>query len=204
MEHYDITVAGVKRSLPVVPISDTLSIASFVIFGDTDVVEPCARELAAKLPPVDYLITAEAKSIPLIYEMAKVMKMPRYLIARKSVKGYMKNPIVTKVNSITTTREQILCLDEDDINLIKGSRMAIVDDVISTGSSLAAAITAGAVAQFLQWAVVEKNNQIVASREIKNYFVRGASRSGELTYPNREWGYGRLNVVGTFDALIGV
>ena len=133
MEHYDITVAGVKRSLPVVPISDTLSIASFVIFGDTDVVEPCARELAAKLPPVDYLITAEAKSIPLIYEMAKVMKMPRYLIARKSVKGYMKNPIVTKVNSITTTREQILCLDEDDINLIKGSRMAIVDDVISTG-----------------------------------------------------------------------
>ena len=82
--------------------------------------------------------------------------------------------------------------------------MAIVDDVISTGSSLAAAITAGAVAQFLQWAVVEKNNQIVASREIKNYFVRGASRSGELTYPNREWGYGRLNVVGTFDALIGV
>ena len=66
------------------------------------------------------------------------MKMPRYLIARKSVKGYMKNPIVTKVNSITTTREQILCLDEDDINLIKGSRMAIVDDVISTGSSLAA------------------------------------------------------------------
>ena len=138
MEHYDITVAGVKRSLPVVPISDTLSIASFVIFGDTDVVEPCARELAAKLPPVDYLITAEAKSIPLIYEMAKVMKMPRYLIARKSVKGYMKNPIVTTVNSITTTREQILCLDEDDINLIKGSRMAIVDDVISTGSSLAA------------------------------------------------------------------
>ena len=138
MEHYDITVAGVKRSLPVVPISDTLSIASFVIFGDTDVVEPCARELAAKLPPVDYLITAEAKSIPLIYEMAKVMKMPRYLIARKSVKGYMKNPVITEVHSITTTREQILCLDEDDINLIKGSRMAIVDDVISTGSSLAA------------------------------------------------------------------
>ena len=70
--------------------------------------------------------------------MAKVMKMPRYLIARKSVKGYMKNPIVTKVNSITTNREQILCLDEDDINLIKGARIGIVDDVISTGSSLAA------------------------------------------------------------------
>ncbi len=137
-QHYDITVAGVKRSLPVVPISDTLSIASFVIFGDTDVVEPCARELAAKLPPLDYLITAEAKSIPLIYEMAKVMKMPRYLIARKSVKGYMKNPIVTEVHSITTQKQQILCLDEDDIKLIQGARIGIIDDVISTGSSLAA------------------------------------------------------------------
>ena len=73
-----------------------------------------------------------------------------------------------------------------------------------TGSSLAAAITAGAVAQFMQWAVVDGNNRIVANREIKNYFIRGASRSADLTYPNREWGYGRLNVVGTFDALIGV
>lgn len=73
-----------------------------------------------------------------------------------------------------------------------------------TGSCFAAAITAGAVAQFLQWAVVEGNDPIVSSREIKNYFVRGASRSGELSYPNREWGYGRLNVMGTFDALIGV
>ena len=138
METYDVTVAGVKRSLPVVPISDTVSIASFVIFGDTDIVEPCARELAKRLPPVDYLITAEAKSIPLIYEMAKVMKMPRYIIARKSVKGYMKNPIVTEVHSITTQKKQILCLDEDDMRLIKGARIGIVDDVISTGSSLAA------------------------------------------------------------------
>lgn len=73
-----------------------------------------------------------------------------------------------------------------------------------TGSSLAAAITAGAVAQFMQWAVVEGNNRAVASREIKNYFIRGASRSFDMTFPNREWGYGRMNVVGTFDALIGV
>jgi len=139
MEYYDITVAGVKRSLPIVPINDKVSIAAFVIFGDTEIVEPCARELAKKLTmDIDYLITAEAKSIPLIYEMAKVMNMPRYLIARKSVKGYMHNPIVTRVNSITTNKEQILCLDEEDINLIKGSRVAIVDDVISTGSSLAA------------------------------------------------------------------
>lgn len=141
MNYYDITVAGMQRSLPVVPISDKVSIASFVIFGDTEIVEPCARALAAKLPEIDYLITAEAKSIPLIYEMAKVMKMPRYIIARKSVKSYMANPIVTKVKSITTDREQMLCLDEKDIRLLKGSRVAIVDDVISTGGSIAAVET---------------------------------------------------------------
>ena len=139
MNTYNIEVAGVKRSLPIVPISDDMSIASFVIFGDTDIVEPCARQLAKMLPTnTDYLITAEAKSIPLIYEMAKLMGMPRYLIARKSVKNYMKNPIITKVNSITTNKEQMLCLDEDDIRLIHGSTIAIVDDVISTGNSLAA------------------------------------------------------------------
>lgn len=82
-----------------------------------------------------------------------------------------------------------------DVSTIRGKE---------TGSSLAAAITAGAVAQFMEWAVVRGNNRTVASREIKNYFIRGASRNFDLTYPNREWGYGRLNVVGTFDALIGV
>ncbi|MBR5520151.1 MAG: adenine phosphoribosyltransferase [Clostridia bacterium] len=138
MEYFKINVAGVERDLPIVPISDKLSIAAFVIFGDTDIVEPCARALAEKLPPVDYLITAEAKSIPLIYEMAKVMKMPRYVIARKSVKGYMANPIITRVNSITTKNDQILCLDEEDVELIRGKRLAIIDDVISTGASLAA------------------------------------------------------------------
>lgn len=141
MDFYDITVGGVKRSLPIVPISDKVSIASFVIFGDTEIVEPCARALAEQLPEIDYLITAEAKSIPLIYEMAKVMKMPRYIIARKSIKGYMANPIVTKVKSITTEREQILCLDEKDILLLRGARVAIVDDVISTGGSIAAVET---------------------------------------------------------------
>ena len=121
-EFYDITVAGVKRSLPVVPINENMSIAGFVIFGDTDVVEPCARALAEKLPPeTEVLVTAEAKSIPLIYEMAKVMKMPRYVIARKSVKGYMRNPIITTVNSITNMcKEQILVVDEHDAEFIKG------------------------------------------------------------------------------------
>ena len=139
MEDYDITVAGVKRSLPIVPLNEHLSIAAFVIFGDTEVVEPCAKALAQKLPAdIDYLITAEAKSIPLIYEIAKQMKMPRYLIARKSVKGYMSNPIVTEVHSITTDKIQTLCLDAEDVERIRGAKIAIVDDVISTGSSLAA------------------------------------------------------------------
>lgn len=141
MEYFDIELAGIKRKLPIVPISEKVSIASFVIFGDTDIVEPCARELAKLLPQADYLITAEAKSIPLIYEMAKVMNMPRYIIARKSVKGYMVNPIITKVKSITTDKEQMLCLDENDINLLKGAKVAIVDDVISTGGSIAAVET---------------------------------------------------------------
>ena len=139
-EFYDIAVAGVKRSLPIVPIRDTMSIAGFVIFGDTEVVEPCARALAEKLPPeTEVLVTAEAKSIPLIYEMAKVMKMPRYVIARKSVKGYMRNPIITTVNSITNMgREQILVVDEQDAAFIRGKKVAVIDDVISTGSSLQA------------------------------------------------------------------
>ena len=117
-----------------------MSIAGFVIFGDTDVVEPCARALAAKLPKeTEVLVTAEAKSIPLIYELAKVMKMPRYVIARKSVKGYMRNPIITTVNSITNMgREQILVVDEHDAEFIKGKKVAIIDDVISTGSSIEA------------------------------------------------------------------
>ena len=135
---YHMTIAGLERDLPVCKVSDSLFIGAFVIFGDQELTVAAAGELLKKAPAYDYLITAEAKSIPLIYEMAKVMKMPRYLIARKSVKGYMKNPIVTEVHSITTQKKQILCLDEDDIKLIKGSRMAIVDDVISTGSSLAA------------------------------------------------------------------
>ena len=132
-EYYDITVAGVHRRLPVVPINENMSIAGFVIFGDTDVVEPCARALAAKLPKeTEVLVTAEAKSIPLIYELAKVMKMPRYVIARKSVKGYMRNSITNM------GREQILVVDEHDAEFIKGKKVAIIDDVISTGSSIEA------------------------------------------------------------------
>ena len=138
MSYHEITIAGGTRRLPIVPVNDNVSIAAFIIFGDTEIVEPCARELAAKLPPVDYLITAEAKSIPLIYEMAKVLKMPRYIIARKSQKVYMTDSISVDVQSITTKDPQVLYLDGEDAARLKGAKVAIVDDVISTGASLAA------------------------------------------------------------------
>ena len=136
---YRMNIAGLDRDLPLCKVSDDLYIGAFVMFGDAEITVACARELLARAPKdYDYLLTAEAKSIPLIYEMAKVMGMPRYVIARKSVKGYMAHPIVTHVNSITTKDEQILCLDEEDVERIRGKRVAIVDDVISTGASLAA------------------------------------------------------------------
>ena len=173
MEYYKINVAGVERDLPIVPVSDKLSIAAFVIFGDTDVVEPCARELAKKLPPVDYLITAEAKSIPLIYEMAKQSGANKYVVARKKPKVYMKNLISVAVNSITTKGEQCLYLGEDDINLLKGKKVLIVDDVISTGESLnalenlvkkAGGIIAGKMAVLAEGDAMDRNDIIAIEK----------------------------------------
>ena len=137
---YKMNIAGLDRELPLCKVSDDLYIGAFVMFGDAEITVACARELLARAPKdYDYLLTAEAKSIPLIYEMAKVMKMPRYVIARKSVKGYMRNPIITTVNSITNMgREQILVVDEQDAAFIRGKKVAVIDDVISTGSSLQA------------------------------------------------------------------
>ena len=138
-KYYKLKVAGLERDLPICPVNEHLDIAGFIIFGDVELTEACARELIKKIPEHDYMITAEAKGIPLIYEMAKVMKMPRYVIARKSVKGYMRNPIITTVNSITNMgKEQILVVDEHDAEFIKGKKVAIIDDVISTGSSIEA------------------------------------------------------------------
>ena len=136
-EFYDITVAGVKRSLPVVPINENMSIAGFVIFGDTDVVEPCARALAEKLPPeTEVLVTAEAKSIPLIHEMARQSGASEYFVARKGMKVYLTNPIHVQVHSITTQHDQDLYLSGEDAAKMKGKKVLIVDDVISTGESL--------------------------------------------------------------------
>ena len=135
---YKLKVAGVERDLELFPVSDSLSIAAFIIFGDVELTVNCARELAKKAPEHDILITAEAKSIPLIHEMARQLGENEYIVARKGPKVYMKNVIKVNVNSITTDHEQILCIGEREKKLMENKRVLIVDDVISTGESLEA------------------------------------------------------------------
>lgn len=137
-KYYEMNIAGCCRRLPIVRISDHLDIASFVLLGDAELVVKAAAELVKRIPEVDYMITAEAKGIPLIQEMARLMDMKRYFVARKSVKPYMTDPFVTEVFSITTQKKQILCLDKEESDMIRGKRILIVDDVISTGESLKA------------------------------------------------------------------
>ncbi len=135
---YPMHVAGLTRDLPLCKVTDDLYIGAFVIFGDVELTVACARELLKKAPEYDVLITAESKGIPLAYEMARQAGTNRYLLARKSPKLYMKNVFTVKVNSITTAKEQILCIDQDDVDFMQGKRVLIVDDVISTGESLRA------------------------------------------------------------------
>lgn len=136
--HYTMNIAGCERNLPLCPVNENLYIGAFVIFGDVELTVACARELLKRAPEHDVLITAESKGIPLVYEMARQNGEARHLIARKAPKLYMKNIFSTKVNSITTVKEQTLCIDGDDAEFMKGKRVIIVDDVISTGESLAA------------------------------------------------------------------
>jgi len=133
---YPMQIAGLKRELPLCRVTDDLYIGAFVIFGDVELTVACARELLKRAPEYDVLITAESKGIPLAYEMARQAGTNRYLLARKAPKLYMKNVFTVKVNSITTDHEQTLCLDGDDAEYMKGKRVLIVDDVISTGESL--------------------------------------------------------------------
>ena len=135
---YSLNVAGVTRELPIIKLNEDLSIASFVILGDVELVTKAAEELIKKIPEVDILVTAEAKGIPLVFEMARLLNNDNYIVARKSIKPYMEDPVVDEVVSITTQEKQILCLDKKDALAIKGKRVAIVDDVISTGSSIEA------------------------------------------------------------------
>ena len=135
---YEMTVAGVTRQLPVFNLSDELAIAAFVIFGDVELTVNCAKELVKKAPEHDIMITAEAKSIPLIHEMARQMGVNKYIVARKGLKVYMENPVKVEVHSITTQRKQELYIDQNDKDLMNGKRVLIIDDVISTGESLRA------------------------------------------------------------------
>ena len=138
MKTYTLHVAGLTRELPIIKLSYDLSIASFVILGDTEIVKKTAPMIAKKLPEVDFVVTAEAKGIPLAYEISKVLNLDEYIVARKSVKAYMEEPIEVELQSITTTDSQKLYLNSLDAEKIKGKRVALVDDVISTGQSLKA------------------------------------------------------------------
>lgn len=135
---YTMEIAGLKRDLPLFPVNENLYIAAFIMFGDVEITKACATELLKIAPAYDVMITAECKSIPLIYEMARQAGHNDYVIARKGPKVYMEDIITTSVDSITTAHTQTLCIGKKETELMKGKRVLIVDDVISTGESLAA------------------------------------------------------------------
>ena len=138
MKFHNMKIAGLDRALPLCRVTDDLYIGAFVIFGDPELTTACAKELLARAPEFDYMITAEAKGIPLIHEMARLNNNQRYILARKGPKLYMSNIVSVVVHSITTAKEQKLYLDGEDAMRMKGKRILIVDDVISTGESLRA------------------------------------------------------------------
>ncbi len=134
--YHRMTIAGCKRDLPLCPLTDELMIGAFVIFGDPELTTACSAALLKKVPEHDYMITAEAKGIPLIHEMARLAGNRRYMLARKGTKLYMRDILDVAVRSITTDREQHLYLDGSDAELMKGKRILLVDDVISLGDSM--------------------------------------------------------------------
>lgn len=136
-EYYTLKIAGLERKLEKFPVNDNLDIAAFIIFSDVELTIKSCEELLKRVPQFDVILTPEAKSIPLAYEMARQSGKP-YIVARKGVKVYMRNPLEVDVKSITTKNQQKLFLGETEVNLIKGKRVLIIDDVVSTGESLAA------------------------------------------------------------------
>ena len=133
---YTLHVAGLTRILPILRLNENLSIASFVLLGDTELVVESAKCLVDRLPEFDLIVGAEAKGIPLVQELSRILNKERFVIARKSMKPYMGTAVVDEVLSITTQVPQVLALDEIDAERIKGKRILCVDDVISTGASL--------------------------------------------------------------------
>ena len=136
-EYYTLKIAGLERKLKRFPVSDKVDIAAFILFGDVELTEHCAQELLKLVPDFDYILTPEAKSIPLAYEMSR-LSGKKYIVIRKSVKVYMDDPVEIRETSITTKGAQSLYLGHEGGDLLSGKRVLIVDDVISTGESLAA------------------------------------------------------------------
>lgn len=134
---YRMKVAGVERDLKLCPIGENLNIGAFILFGDIELTERCAEELYKRAPEHDVMLTAESKGIPLIHAMCRLSRKNRYVLARKSVKLYMSDVLACETKSITTGHVQTLYIDGADAEYIKGKRVLIVDDVISTGGSLA-------------------------------------------------------------------
>lgn len=134
---YTLHVAGCTRELPVLNISDTTAIASFIILGDVELTERAAAALAERVScEAEVILTAETKGIPLAHAMARQLGMGRFITARKSVKAYMKAPLIVKDRSITTAGDQVLILSSEDAAYLRGKRVLLVDDVISTGGSM--------------------------------------------------------------------
>jgi adenine phosphoribosyltransferase len=133
---YKITIAGLERELPLCPINDDVYIGAFIIFGDPELCTAAAKELLAMAPDYDYILTAESKGIPIAHEMARLSGNQKYFLARKAPKLYMNGVFEVTVRSITTKGEQKLYMDGEDAKMMKGKRILIVDDVISTGESL--------------------------------------------------------------------
>ena len=136
--YYEIEIAGLKRKLPLCPINESLYIGAFIMFGDVEITKVAAAELLKIAPEHDIMITAESKGIPLVYEMARQSNAENYLLARKTPKLYMRNIFSVEVKSITHATVQTLYLDGDDAEAMRGKRVLIVDDVVSTGESLRA------------------------------------------------------------------
>ena len=166
---YKLNVAGIQRDLPLCPINDKLYIGAFILFGDVELTEKCAAALYEKAPEHDVMITAESKGIPLVYEMCRLSGKNRYVLARKSVKLYMRDVVACETKSITTGSVQTLYINGDDAEYLKGKRVLIVDDVISTGGSLASlenlveqsgGIVAGKMAILAEGDATERNDII--------------------------------------------
>jgi adenine phosphoribosyltransferase len=137
MATYKMTIAGLERELPICKVNDHLDIAGFVIFGDVEMTVASASELLKKCPEFDFIVAPEAKAIPLAHEMARQSGKP-YFICRKGAKLYMQSPVSVNVRSITTDKEQTLFMDSLEGEQLRGKRVVILDDVISTGESLLA------------------------------------------------------------------